>query len=39
LDYFDTILDFDRLRKKLQIKDNIVAHENLDQNQEQKKDL
>jgi hypothetical protein len=28
--YFDTILDFDRLRKKFKLMDNIVLHENLD---------
>jgi hypothetical protein len=27
---FDTILDFDRLRKKFKLMDNIVLHENLD---------
>jgi hypothetical protein len=36
--YFDTILDFDRLRKNFKLMDNIVLHENLE-NQEQKKDL
>jgi hypothetical protein len=28
--YFDTILDFDRLRKNFKLMDNIVLHENLD---------
>jgi hypothetical protein len=37
--YFDTILDFDRLRKKFKLMDNIVLHENLDPKSGTEKDL
>jgi hypothetical protein len=36
--YFDTILDFDRL-KKFKLMDNIVLHENLDPKSGTEKDL
>jgi hypothetical protein len=37
--YFDTILDFDRLRKNFKLMDNIVLHENLDPKSGTEKDL